>query len=107
MFISEIASAPVKSYFSPSKTADLTEIRKAIEKQIITNVLAPLLLAPLLLAQKSSLQSNYDTLFTDVAKTVQESVKVAADQIDSSMKGQFSKKVVSVIDNSGTKFEEI
>jgi len=34
-------------------------------------------------------------------------VKVAADQIDSSMKGQFSKKVVSVIDNSGTKFEEI
>ena len=52
MFISEIASAPVKSYFSPSKTADLAEIRKAIEKQIITNVLAPLLLA-----QKSSLQS--------------------------------------------------
>ena len=92
MFISEIASAPVKSYFSSSKTADLTEIRKAIEKQIITNVLAPLLLA-----QKSSLQSNYDTLFTDVA----------ADQIDSSMKGQFSKKVVSVIDNSSTKFEEI
>lgn len=102
MFISEIASTPVKSYFSPSKTSDLAEIRKAIEKQIITNVLAPLLLA-----QKSSLQSNYDTLFTDVAKTVQESVKVAADQIDSSMKGQFSKKVVSVIYNSSTKFEEI
>ena len=102
MFISEIASEPVKSYFSPSKIAKLAEIRKAIEKQIITNVLAPLLLA-----QKSSLQSNYDTLFTDVAKTVQESVKVAADQIDSSMKGQFSKKVVSVIDNSSTKFEEI
>ena len=98
MFISE----PVKSYFSPSKKAELAEIRKAIEKQIITNVSAPLLLA-----QKSSLQSNYDTLFTDVAKTVQESVKVAADQIDSSMKGQFSKKVVSVIDNSSTKFEEI
>lgn len=102
MFISEIASEPVKSYLSPSKKAELAEIRKAIEKQIITNVSAPLLLA-----QKSSLQSNYDTLFTDVAKTVQESVKVAADQIDSSMKGQFSKKVVSVIDNSSTKFEEI
>ena len=102
MFISEIASEPVKSYFSPSKKAELAEIRKAIEKQIITNVSAPLLLA-----QKSSLQSNYDTLFTDVAKTVQESVKVAADQIDSSMKEQFSKKVVSVIDNSSTKFEEI
>ena len=102
MFISEIASEPVKSYFSPSKKAELAEIRKAIEKQIITNVSAPLLLA-----QKSSLQSNYDTLFTDVARTVQESVKVAADQIDSSMKGQFSKKVVSVIDNSSTKFEEI
>ena len=102
MFISEIASEPVKSYFSPSKKAELAEIRKAIEKQIITNVSAPLLLA-----QKSSLQSNYDTLFTDVAKTVQESVKVAADQIDSSMKGQVSKKVVSVIDNSSTKFEEI
>lgn len=102
MFISEIASEPVKSYFSPSKIAELAEIRKAIEKQIITNVLAPLLLA-----QKSSLQSNYDTLFTDVAKTVQESVKVAADQIDSSMKGQFSKKVVSVIDKSSKKFEEI
>lgn len=102
MFISEIASEPVKSYFSPSKKAELAEIRKAIEKQIITNVSAPLLLA-----QKSSLQSNYDTLFTDVAKTVQESVKVAAEQIDSSMKGQFSKKVVSVIDNSSTKFEEI
>ena len=102
MFISEIASEPVKSYFSPSKKAELAEIRKAIEKQIITNVSAPLLLA-----QKSSLQSNYDTLFTDVAKTVQESVKVAADQIDSSMNGQFSKKVVSVIDNSSTKFEEI
>ena len=102
MFISEIASEPVKSYFSPSKKAELAEIRKAIEKQIITNVSAPLLLA-----QKSSLQSNYDTLFTNVAKTVQESVKVAADQIDSSMKGQFSKKVVSVIDNSSTKFEEI
>ena len=102
MFISEIASEPVKSYFSPSKKAELAEIRKAIEKQIITNVSAPLLLA-----QKSSLQSNYDTLFTDVAKTVQESVKVAADQIDSSLKGQFSKKVVSVIDNSSTKFEEI
>ena len=102
MFISEIASEPVKSYFSPSKKAELAEIRKAIEKQIITKVSAPLLLA-----QKSSLQSNYDTLFTDVAKTVQESVKVAADQIDSSMKGQFSKKVVSVIDNSSTKFEEI
>ena len=102
MFISETASAPVKSYFSPSKTAELAEIRKAIEKQIITNILAPLLLV-----QKNSLQSNYDTLFTDVAKTVQESVKVAADQIDSSMKGQFSKKVVSVIDNSSTKFEEI
>jgi len=102
MFISEIASEPVKSYFSPSKKAELAEIRKAIEKQIITNVSAPLLLA-----QKSSLQSNYDTLFTDVAKTVQESVKVAADQIDSSMKGQFSKKVVSVIDNSSKKFEEI
>jgi len=98
MFISEIASEPVKSYFSPSKKAELAEIRKAIEKQIITNVSAPLLLG---------LQSNYDTLFTDVAKTVQESVKVAADQIDSSMKGQFSKKVVSVIDNSSTKFEEI
>ena len=102
MFITESGSEPVRAYFSSSKTIDLVEIKKTVEKQIITNVLAPLLLA-----QRNRLQSTYDNLFTDVAKTVQESVKVAADQIDSSMKGQFSKKVVSVIDNSSTKFEEI
>lgn len=102
MFISEIASAPVKSYFSSSKTADLTEIRKTIEKQIITNVLAPLLLA-----QKGSLQSKYDNLFTDITKTVQESVKVAADQLDSSMKGEFSKQVATVIEKSNTRYEDV
>ena len=53
------------------------------------------------------MQSTYDNLFTDVAKTVQESMKVAADQLDDSMKGQFSKKVVTVIKENSEKYKEI
>ena len=102
MFITESGSEPVRAYFSSSKTIDLVEIKKTVEKQIITNVLAPLLLA-----QRNRLQSTYDNLFTDVAKTVQESVKVAADQLDASMKGQFSKKVVTVIKENSEKYKEI
>ncbi|RSJ74489.1 hypothetical protein [Streptococcus cristatus] len=102
MFITESGSEPVRTYFSSSKTIDLLEIKKTIEKQIITNVLAPLLLA-----QRDRMQSTYDNLFTDVAKTVQESVKVAADQLDDSMKGQFSKKVVTVIKENSEKYKEI
>lgn len=102
MFITESGSEPVRAYFSSSKTIDLVEIKKTVEKQIITNVLVPLLLA-----QRNRLQSTYDNLFTDVAKTVQESVKVAADQLDASMKGQFSKKVVTVIKENSEKYKEI
>lgn len=53
------------------------------------------------------MQSTYDNLFTDVAETVQESVEVAADQLDASMKGQFSKKVVTVIKENSEKYKEI
>ncbi|KXT82698.1 hypothetical protein ACVRXQ_06970 [Streptococcus panodentis] len=102
MFITQSAIPPVKEYFSSSKTADLTEIKKTIERQIITNILAPILLS-----QKSDLQSQYDTLFTDIAKTIEESVQTAADQLDSSIKGQFSKKVVAALKENSQKYEAI
>lgn len=102
MFVTETESATVKKYFSSSKTDDLLEIKKAIERQIITNVLAPRLLV-----QKLAIKGKYDLQFADVAKNVRQNVRIAAEQLDDSMKGQFSKKAAAVIKENSEKYKEI
>lgn len=102
MFVTKTESATVKKYFSSSKTDDLLEIKKAIERQIIINVLAPRLLV-----QKLAIKGKYDLQFADVAKNVRQNVRIAAEQLDDSMKGQFSKKAAAVIKENSEKYREI
>lgn len=78
------------------------QIEKNLERSIITMVFSPLKLL-----QREGIKQTKIKDMTQEAKKTQTALKNIAGELDSSMKGEFSKKVIETLEKKSTEYDLI